>query len=172
MARRCARRAMTQTSWPAFANSTAIIPPIAPAPYTQNLIETPVNLRFHLRRSFIRGSTETFLGEHSSVQLVQPRRCRAREALDLIMSDHFSRSEPGVFAPIRHALYDPPQAASFDGWEYHRRQRDEVTQRRQDHQVIGRRGVVCRRRNVFAKSTIAGAAGHQQKRGLTEDRCK
>jgi starch phosphorylase len=29
-----------------------------------------------------------------------------REALDLIFSDHFSRSEPGIFAPIRHALLD------------------------------------------------------------------
>ena len=29
-----------------------------------------------------------------------------REALDLIFSDHFSRSEPSIFAPIRHALLD------------------------------------------------------------------
>ena len=29
-----------------------------------------------------------------------------REALDLITSDHFSRSEPGVFEPIRHALVE------------------------------------------------------------------
>src|SRR5688500_466973 len=27
-----------------------------------------------------------------------------REALDLIFSDHFSRNEPGVFAPLRDAL--------------------------------------------------------------------
>ena len=27
-----------------------------------------------------------------------------REALDLIFNDHFSRDEPGVFAPIRDAL--------------------------------------------------------------------
>ena len=29
-----------------------------------------------------------------------------RAALDLIVSDHFSRGEPGVFAPIRYALLD------------------------------------------------------------------
>ena len=29
-----------------------------------------------------------------------------REALDLIFSDHFSRDEPGLFAPIRHTLMD------------------------------------------------------------------
>jgi starch phosphorylase len=29
-----------------------------------------------------------------------------REALDLIFSDHFSRNEPGIFEPIRHALLD------------------------------------------------------------------
>jgi starch phosphorylase len=29
-----------------------------------------------------------------------------REALDLIFSDHFSRNEPGIFAPIRYALLD------------------------------------------------------------------
>jgi starch phosphorylase len=29
-----------------------------------------------------------------------------REALDLIFSDHFSRSEPGIFEPIRYALLD------------------------------------------------------------------
>jgi len=29
-----------------------------------------------------------------------------RAALDLIFSDHFSRSEPGIFEPIRHALLD------------------------------------------------------------------
>ena len=29
-----------------------------------------------------------------------------REALDLISSDHFSRNEPGIFEPIRHALLD------------------------------------------------------------------
>jgi starch phosphorylase len=29
-----------------------------------------------------------------------------RDALDLIMADHFSREEPGVFAPIREALID------------------------------------------------------------------
>jgi starch phosphorylase len=27
-----------------------------------------------------------------------------REALDLIFSDHFSRNEPGIFAPLRHTL--------------------------------------------------------------------
>ena len=29
-----------------------------------------------------------------------------RQALDLIFDDHFSRDEPGIFAPIRHALLD------------------------------------------------------------------
>jgi len=29
-----------------------------------------------------------------------------REALDLIFSGHFSRNEPGIFEPIRHALLD------------------------------------------------------------------
>src|SRR6266436_5174376 len=29
-----------------------------------------------------------------------------REALDLIFSDHFSRNEPGIFEPVRHALLD------------------------------------------------------------------
>jgi starch phosphorylase len=29
-----------------------------------------------------------------------------RDALDLIFSDHFSRNEPGIFEPIRHALLD------------------------------------------------------------------
>ncbi len=29
-----------------------------------------------------------------------------RAALDLIFSDHFSRNEPGIFEPIRHALLD------------------------------------------------------------------
>ena len=29
-----------------------------------------------------------------------------RAALDLIFSDHFSRNEPGVFEPIRHALLE------------------------------------------------------------------
>src|SRR5262249_59686636 len=29
-----------------------------------------------------------------------------REALDLLFGDHFSRGEPGIFNPIRHALLE------------------------------------------------------------------
>ena len=42
-----------------------------------------------------------------------------REALDLIAHDHFSRDEPGVFAPIRETLIEKGNAYEVDGTVYY-----------------------------------------------------